>query len=443
MKNKGAVLVMVAGALAYLMTVTNRSSMGVASLVASQRFEVAATSLSTLAVAQLIVYAVMQIPVGILLDRFGSRAMLIFGTLVMTFGQFLVAISTVLSTAVLGRMFVGLGDAFVFISIIRLVNGWFVGARATRVQQLLTNTGQLGQAVSAIPFAYLLADVGWNSSFMLLAGFTFACVFICSLFIVNDREGKSSLASTPSIRLVTAQLFENIRHPGVRMAFWTHFVLQSAPSVFSLLWGYPFLVEGQGIEPRIASLILSSFVIIGFLVGPLISSFCAKYPQRRSFLILSNILALTFAWSLIIFIPGKASMLSIVFLCLVLATSGPMSMIAMDYTRSFIDKSRLGTATGFVNIGGFVATFSMMFLAGVILDMVKEISSASGIDVELYSMQGFRWAMSVQFLILAIGASMFLLERKKARAKLFLDEGIVLRPIRVVISERISRKGPN
>lgn len=431
---------MIAGALAYLMTVTNRSSMGVASLLASQKFEVAATSLSTLAVAQLVVYAIMQVPVGILLDRFGSKAMLVFGTAVMTGGQFLVAISTELGLAVVGRMFVGFGDAFVFISVIRLVNGWFVGPRATRVQQLVTNTGQLGQAVSAIPFAAMLGSYGWNTSFTILAGASFAVVFISAVFIVNDREPRSAEHESPSLKIVFGQLIENVKHPGVRMAFWTHFVLQSAPSVFSLLWGFPFLVGGQGIEPHIASLLLSSFVIIGFIVGPMISLFCARYPQRRSFLILSTVLALAIVWTMVIFIPGKAPIWLVALLCLVLATSGPMSMIAMDYTRSFIDKSRLGTATGFVNIGGFVATFSMMFLAGIILDLVKAASSAAGQTAELYSLNGFRWAMSVQFLVLIIGTSMFLLERKKARAKLFLDEGIILRPIGVVISERISRK---
>ncbi len=440
MKSKNASLVMIAGALAYLITVTNRSSMGVASLLASQKFEVAATSLSTLAVAQLVVYAVMQVPVGILLDRFGSKAMLVFGTAVMTGGQFLVAISEELGIAVIGRMFVGLGDAFIFISVIRLVNGWFVGPSATRIQQLVTNTGQLGQAVSAIPFAALLGAYGWNTSFTVLAAASFFVVFISAVFIVNDREPRSEHHESPSIKIVFGQLIENVKHPGVRMAFWTHFLLQSAPSVFSLLWGYPFLVGGQGIEPQIASLLLSSFVIIGFLVGPMISHFCARFPQRRSFLILANVLALAIVWSLVIFLPGRAPVWLIVLLCLVLAASGPMSMIAMDYTRSFIQKSRLGTATGFVNIGGFVATFSMMFLAGIILDLVKAAADASGNKTQLYSLDGFRWAMSVQFLVLLIGTVMFLLERRKARAKLFLDEGIILRPIGVVISERISRK---
>jgi MFS family permease len=382
----------------------------------------------------------MQVPVGILLDRFGSKAMLVFGTAVMTGGQFLVAISEELGVAVVGRMFVGLGDAFIFISVIRLVNGWFAGPSATRIQQLVTNTGQLGQAVSAIPFAALLGAYGWNTSFTVLAAASFFVVFVSAVFIVNDREQQGEHQSAPSLRTVFGQLVENVKHPGVRMAFWTHFLLQSAPSVFSLLWGYPFLVGGQGIDPHIASLLLSSFVIIGFVVGPMISHFCARFPQRRSFLILANVFALAAVWTMVIFIPGKAPVWLVALLCLILAASGPMSMIAMDYTRSFIQKSRLGTATGFVNIGGFLATFSMMFLAGVILDLVKAASDASGKQVELYSLNGFRWAMSVQFLVLLIGTVMFLLERKKARAKLFLDEGIILRPIGVVISERISRK---
>lgn len=440
MRPTKAFWVLSAGAFAYLVTVTNRSSLGVASLLASERFDIAATALSTLAVAQLMVYAVMQIPVGILLDRFGSKALLVFGSLVMTFGQFLVAISEVLSLAVVGRMLVGLGDAFVFISVIRLVNGWYVGAKATRVQQLVTNTGQLGQAVSAIPFATLLAGFGWNFSFGVLAIASAAAVIVCALIIVNDRDSHITKRVAPKLKTVLKQLVENIRHPGVRMAFWTHFLLQSAPSVFGLLWGYPFLVVGQGIPPAIAALLLSSFVVIGFLVGPFISSFCAKYPKRRSFLILANVTALYIVWALVIFSPGRASVGLVGLLCFVLAVSGPMSMIAMDYTRSFIAKAKLGTATGFVNVGGFLATFSMMFFAGVILDVVKSINDRTGQPSELYSTNGFRWAMSVQFVSLTIGTVAFLVERKRARVKLYLDEGIILRPIGVVISERIRRR---
>lgn len=440
MKQKSAFLVLTAGALAYLVTVTNRSSLGVASIMASERFEVAAAALSTLAVAQLVVYALMQIPVGILLDRYGSRALLVFGSFVMGLGQLLVAISSELAGAVVGRMMVGLGDAFVFISVIRLVNGWFSGAQATRIQQLVTNTGQLGQAVSAIPFAALLGSAGWNASFVTLAGVSFAAVFIAAIFIANDRDPGSVSKAPPTFKSVILQLGLNVRHPGVRMAFWTHFTLQSAPSVFALLWGYPFLVQGQGIAPAVASLLLSSFVIIGFIVGPMISAFCARYPQRRSFLVLTTIVGLAAVWSLVILLPGRSPAWLVIALCLVLSVSGPMSMIAIDYVRGFVDKSRLGTATGFVNIGGFLATFTMMFFAGVILDTVKSLNERAGIPSDLYSLEGFRWAMTVQLLILLVGTIMFLLERKHARAKLFLDEGIVLRPMRVVLTDRLRKR---
>ena len=440
MKKTNAFWVLAAGSFSYLMAVTNRSSMGVASLEATARFEVAATALSTLAVAQLIVYAAMQIPVGILLDRFGARALLVFGAASMSVGQFLVSVADVLSVAVVGRMFVGFGDAFVFISVIRLVNGWYEGSKATRVQQLTTNIGQLGQAVSAIPFAALLHQVGWNSTFMLLSGISCAVVFVGLVFIVNDRPGHHVSSGSQTFKQVLAQLGENIRHPGVRMAFWTHFTLQSAPSVFLLLWGYPFLVQGQGFSTQDASVLLSCFVFVGFFVGPVISWFCAKYPKRRSFLVLTTIFAIAISWALVIGIPGSAPTWLIVVLCLVLATSGPMSMIAFDYTKGFINKSRLGSASGFVNIGGFVATFSMMFFAGVILDLVRANNVLAGGSAELYSLAGFKWAMSIQFVALLIGTTMFLIERRRARAKLFLDEGIILRPLGVVLVERISRK---
>jgi MFS family permease len=439
-KRPNAFWVLAAGALTYLVAVTNRSSLGVASLQAADRFEVAATALSTLAVAQLIVYAAMQVPVGILLDRFGAKSLLVFGAISMSIGQLLVSIAEHLALAVVGRMAVGLGDAFVFISVIRLVNGWYEGAKATRIQQLTTNIGQLGQAVSAIPFAFLLGGIGWNSSFALLAAASLGVVFISLILIVNDRPGHLVEVRVQTLKSVLKQLVENVRHPGVRMAFWTHFTLQSAPSVFLLLWGYPFLVQGQGFSPTIASWLLSGFVFVGFAVGPAISWFCAKYPKRRSFLVLLTIFALAVAWALVIAIPGRAPLWLITTLCFVLAASGPMSMIAFDYTRNFAPKSRLGSASGFVNIGGFTATFSMMFLAGVILDIVQAASSARGESTALYSLDGFKWAMSVQFLILAVGTIMFFIERKKARTKLFLDEGIILRPLRVVFTERISRK---
>ncbi|MFM6940305.1 MAG: MFS transporter, partial [Rhodoluna sp.] len=151
---------------AYFVSVLERSSMGVASLNAAERFHVGAAALSSLAVAQLVVYAAMQIPTGLLLDRFGARSLIVAGSLLTGSGNLVVAIAPQMSLAVIGRMTVGLGDALVFVSMIRLINGWVPGTRATRYTQLFANIGQLGQIASAVPFAYLLGFAGWTPAFV-------------------------------------------------------------------------------------------------------------------------------------------------------------------------------------------------------------------------------------------------------------------------------------
>jgi len=144
--------------------------MGSVALDAADRFETSAQQLASLAVLQLIFYAGMQIPVGIMLDRFGSRKVLAAGAFLMAIGQFLVGIAPNLSMAVLGRILVGIGDACTFISMMRLANSWYTGRFASQLQQWLATFGQSGQILSAIPFALLLHTAGWVPAFVSAAG---------------------------------------------------------------------------------------------------------------------------------------------------------------------------------------------------------------------------------------------------------------------------------
>jgi MFS family permease len=414
-KNKAA-LVMTAGALAYLVAVINRSSLGVAALAATERFDVAATMLSTLAVSQLAVYAAMQIPVGILLDRFGARRLLVFGACSMAVGQLLVAFIPLFGFAVAGRMLVGLGDAFVFISMIRLVHGWFDGAMATRIQQLLTNVGQVGQAISALPFALVLHLNGWTVAFASLAFVTVALVFVLLAVVQEDRNPSDGIIRAESLKTSFRQLASNVAKPGVRASFWIHFTLQSAPSVFLLLWGYPFLVSAENFSPSAASFALSTFAVTGLFSGPVIGWLCGRYPGARIFMVIGTALSIGGSWILVLLQPESAPTWMILLLIFVLGVSGPMSMVAFDFVRNHVSKSQLGAVNGFVNVGGFVATFSMMFIAGVILDQVALASSDDTGVVSRFTLEGFRSAMSIEFFALALGVLMFAIELAKTRA---------------------------
>ena len=395
---------------AYFVTIVERSSMGVASLAATQRFDIGATALSTLAVAQLAIYAAMQIPAGLILDRLGARKLIIFGSLLTGVGNLLVATTSTFSLAIVGRMIVGFGDSFIFISMIRLINGWVQGPRATRYTQLFANFGQLGQIASAFPFAYLLGVAGWSPAFAAISALALIAA-TCSTLFLKDEPRNDGLP-LKSLRLVT-QFKENLRDPFTRKAFWVHFTMQSSGSVFILLWGYPFMVQGEGITKATASLLLSSFVIIGFLVGPLLSHVCVAYPERRNRLVTVMYALILAAWLLVLLTPGQNPLWQIILLVLIIGSGGPASMVAFDYSRTSIPKHRLGSSNGVINSGGFVATFVCMFLVGAVLDIVKANHIVA--SAELYSLDAFKLAMPVQLVVLSIGLAMFYRERRKTQ----------------------------
>jgi MFS family permease len=114
----------------YFLAIFHRSSLGVAGLVAAERFHISASQLSTFTVLQLLVYAAMQIPVGVLLDRFGPQRLLVAGSVFMTVAQLGFAFTGSYAGALAARVVLGMGDAMVFISVLRIIASWFPPPRS-------------------------------------------------------------------------------------------------------------------------------------------------------------------------------------------------------------------------------------------------------------------------------------------------------------------------
>jgi MFS family permease len=352
----------------------------------------------------------MQIPAGMALDRFGAKKLIVFGSFMTGTGNLTVALADQLPLAVSGRMIVGFGDAFVFISMIRLINGWVSGPKATRYTQLFANFGQLGQIFSAIPFAYLLGVSGWAPAFGLASslGFVAACLAIAG---IQDEPG--AIRTSGTVRDALSQFRDNLADPHTRKAFWVHFTLQSSGSVFILLWGYSFLVEAENVPKPLASGLLSSFVLVGFIVGPVLSHLCVRYPEHRNRIVTGVYGIIAGAWLLVLLTPGQNPTWQLVILVLAVGIGGPASMAAFDYSRTSIPKHRLGSSNGIINSGGFISTFVCMLLIGVALDLIR----ASGLFVGagLYSLAAFKLAFPVQLLVMSIGLLMFYRERKRTK----------------------------
>ena len=154
------------GLLAYVVAVLDRTTIGVSGLDAAARFHASPGVLSTFVVLQVSMYAAAQIPAGLLLDRFGSRLMIVVGGMLMAAGQLTLAFSESLPAAIAARAVLGIGDAFTFISVLRLVPHWFDERRIPLVSQLTGICGQLGQVLSAVPFVALLGGSGWTAAYV-------------------------------------------------------------------------------------------------------------------------------------------------------------------------------------------------------------------------------------------------------------------------------------
>jgi MFS family permease len=436
---RGAWVVWGVGVLAYGTAVLHRTSLGVAGIAAAERFDASASVLATFAVLQLLVYAGLQIPVGVLLDRYGARRLIVLGGLTMVAGQALLALATSMSMAVLARVLVGGGDAMTFVCVLRLVTAWFPPRHVPVMTQLTGLTGQLGQVLSAIPLVALLNGPGWTPTYLLAAGAGLVVTALSLLALRDAPPGDEVVRHSPSIREVGRQLAAAFRHPGTRLGLWTHFTSQFSGTVFALLWGFPFLVSGEGRSPAAASALMTLFVVAGMVAGPVFGRLVARHPLRRSWLVLGTVGVTVAVWTVVLAWPGPAPMWLLVALVIGLSVGGPGSMIGFDFARTFNPVGRLGSATGIVNIGGFVASLLTILAVGVVLDAVSPADGGVG-RAATYDLGSFKLAWSVQYVVWAVGVTGILVTRRKVRRRLE-QAGVVVPPIRQAIArERRARR---
>lgn len=421
--------------LAYIAAVLHRTSLGVAGVEAAERFQISASVLSTLAVVQLVVYAALQIPIGVLLDRLGSRTLIAIGAVLMVAGQLLLAFAPSFATAIVGRVLVGAGDAMTFISVLRLLPAWFGGRILPQVSQWTGNIGQLGQVLSAVPLAAVLHAFGWEWAFSAAAALSLVVLVLVLSFISNRPVLTGAIPLEP-LRWAEAmqQLRGALRRPGTQLGFWSHFVTQSSGTVLSLLWGYPLLVEGLGYSRGTASALLSLIVLAGVVAGPVLGVLTARFPTRRSNLVLGLVSAIGIVWTVVLLWPGQPPFWLVVMLILVVGAGGPGSLIGFDFARTFNPLRSFGSATGIVNVGGFLASFVMMYLIGVVLDVLDAARVAGGGSSDVFSWESFRIAFLVQYVVIGTGVAMLIRARRRTRRQLHDDEGITVAPLWVSLA---------
>lgn len=411
-----AYVVWVVALLVYMLAVFHRSSLAVAGLAATERFDISAAQLATFTMLQLLVYAGMQIPVGLLVDRFGSRAVLATGAVTLTLAQSGFAFAETYPWALVARIFVGIGDAMTFICVLRLVNTWFATRRIPVMVQVTGVLGQLGAIIAAVPMTWALSNLGWTTSYLIAA--SLGMVVVLALVVtVHDAPGQRNLRG-PSLNLVAIRtsLSESWSHPGTRLGFWMHFTTQFSATVLGLLWGFPFLVKGEGLSEHTAGLLLTVMVVAIMVTGPFLGWRITIRPWHRSTLVIGIVVAIMTTWTVVLAWPGSAPLWLLTLLVIVTGIGGPASVIGFDLGRTSNPPHRLASATGIINQAGFYASLILVIAIGLILDWRTPGSSTD------YTPEAFRWAMSFQYLLWSVGLVQIWRYRRRARERLRADD---------------------
>lgn len=412
-----AVAVWGIGVAVYFVAVIFRTSLGVAGLDAADRFHVNASALATFSLLQLLVYAGMQIPVGLMVDRLGTKRVLTLGAVLFTAGQLGFALSPSYGMALAARALLGCGDAMTFISVLRLGTRWFPARRGPLMAQLAGLVGMAGNLVSTLVLAPVLHGVGWTAAFAGSATAGLVVLVPLVLFLRDHPEGYGPApraAGAAPGGFVRRQIRESWAEPGTRLGLWVHFTTQFPAMVFLLLWGMPFLVEAQGLARTTAggllTLVVASNMVLGLVYGQLVG----RRQSARIPLALGTVGLTALLWASVLAYPGeRAPMWLLVTLCLVLGGCGPASMIGFDFARPANPAERQGTASGITNMGGFIASMTTLLTVGILLDATGD---------------NYRVAFSTVFVLEAVGVINILrlrplaLSREAARSRVTVPE---------------------
>lgn len=359
----------------YLLGMFHRTALGVAGLEARERFGISPFQLSLFVLLQIGIYAGMQIPAGILVDRFGTKRLLLVACTLMASSSAVFAVVPNYPGALAARAVLGVGDAMVFVSILRYASIHVTPRRYPLVVALTATLGAVGNIASALPLSLLLQGVGWAPTFLVAAALT-AIDGVLVLIVAPSHDSGPRIKRT---RKQIVQALGRVRRSvagawavsGTKLGFWVHFSCTCTMAFLSVLWGVPFLVQAQGFSQEAAATVLSLNVIVQVSFTPVIGTLIARRPQVRVPVALSVACLTIVLWALVILVGGGATpdwVLVVMFAFT--AIGGPASMIGFAIANDYNDPAVSGTASGIVNVAGWSAAVVASLLMGATLSII-------------------------------------------------------------------------
>lgn len=381
-------------------------------------FAVGGALLGNLSAFYFYAYAGLQVPVGLMVDRWGARRLLTGGALLCALGSAIFAQAETLGAAYLGRLLIGAGAGFGFVATLKLATSWFPPRRFALVSGLTIMIGMLGGMTGQAPLAALVEWAGWRGT-LLGAAVLGALLALAIWAVVRDRPpgGETGPEATAGAEPAAASLLAACSAVFGRLQNWLLALVcaaMTAPMLaFGALWGVAWLMQTRGLErPEAAA--AASLVLLGWAVGgPLLGALSDRLGRRKPLLLAGTALSLA-ALAAVLYLPEPPLVLLSALLLLNGIGSGAM-VIGFAATRESNAGHLVGAAYSIVNCAVVATGAVFQPLVGWLLDLAWDGTELAGVRV--YSEAAYQTALSSLLVFLAMGlaAGLFLRETGPGR----------------------------
>ncbi|MFQ3188223.1 MAG: MFS family permease [Gammaproteobacteria bacterium] len=410
-----AVIAFVLGALFFGYAFIQRVSPSVMTAELMREFSVGATALGSLSAFYFYTYASIQLPVGMLTDRFGPRKLMSAAAGLCAFASIGFALSDSIVTASIGRALIGGTVAFAFVGTLSIAGYFFKSSRYTLLAGLLQSVGMCGAIFGQAPLRHLVESLGWRGTMTALAGV--AVLLSILLFVLVPRRSAEQLTATnqagsSQTNATKKKLLDGLKSVSSNSQTWIcaiiGFGLAATMLGFGALWSVPWLTAVHGYSTVQAGGI-ASMIFVGWAVfSPLVGWLSDKIGRRNPVMMLGSLLCFVSFATLIFYTPSATSMImGLIFL----TGAGGCTMTAgFSSVRELNRPEFSSTALGLMNMFIVGAGAVVQPLIGWLLDKNWDGSLMEGARV--YSDQAFTSALTSLLVVtsLAFIGTLFLKE---------------------------------
>ena len=389
-----------------------------------QSFNVSAVALGTLSAFYFYSYSVMQIPVGVITDRFGPHRPLIIAACVAAGGSILFAKSGTLHSAEIARMIIGAGTAFAYVACLKLVSNWFPSSRFATLVGLTSLVGMMGAIFGDRPLAASVTHFGWQSTSMILAAIGGGLAILIWLFVRDHPPGAVRWEEHPEHERGKAKIRQDIRHVFSNPRAWQYGVYITTMNItFTALgatWGVSFIQKAYNVSEVSAAQMVAG-LFWGGLVGGLFWGWLSDRIRRRKLPMILSAAGALVGMVIILYAPGIPQLSQSALYVLLILEGFCCNGLVLGYSVSndIRPPGSAGISAGFANTITAGGTSIFLPIIGRLSALKNPIAAAQGLSALLVG--DFRFALTflIGALVVALLVALF---ARETRCQLLYDK---------------------